>query len=137
MYEVLSPAPVNDETIRSAFNAAPKIVFMARPFNEIRWSMIFLPNFGQYGQSFLVQGLMPVIGVTPRMLIPVYQPQQDIVTYGDLGCFRLAEAPFKELARILRKTIEVVREDGSVERDHRYLFTVTPAGEIIAETQPA
>lgn len=119
-----------DEAIRKAFFAADKLVFMARPFNHIRWRTINFAGASPDGCPILVLELMPIIGVTPKMLAPVWNPGADVHTYEQLGHFPLDEERFVQLARILKKQIDVIREDGSTRGEHQFLFTISPSGQL-------
>ncbi len=146
-----------DEDIKQAFASANSVRFSAKPLNYISYRFI---AFGDLGWWLPLMRVLSLVGITPQMLRPVFNPQTETVkrrfpfnlswfgknknrfkiaevelpknirTYGELGNFPLAEKPFQKLARILGKPVEVLREDGST-GEHYPLFTAYPSGEII------
>lgn len=151
------PDEIPDEAIKEAFANVNSVSFSARPFNHIPYRSIAL---GDLGWWLPLRRVLPLIGITPQMLRPVFNPQLKMVkrrfpfnlswfelnknrykfvevelpanidTYEQLGDFPFADKPFQELARILGKSVEVLREDGGT-GDHHHLFTVHPSGEIV------
>jgi hypothetical protein len=151
------PTKITDETIKDAFSNADSVSLSVRHSNYISYRFI---AFGDLGWWLPLMRVLPLIGITPQILRPVFNPQwktvkrrfplnhkwfglnkktvktveielpEVIETYEQLGSFPLAEKPFQELARILGKSVEVMREDGST-GEHHHLFTVRPFGEII------
>jgi len=165
------PDQIPDETIIEAFANADSVSFSARRFNFIQDRSI---AFGDLGWWLPLTRVLPLIGITPQMLRPVFNPRrvvekkvervqvkrsfplnlveaigflnkkyedktdyqakevdlpEVIETYEQLGGFPLTHTPFQELARILGKSVEVLREDGAT-GDHYHLFTAHPSGEI-------
>lgn len=150
------PDEIPDEAIKEQFAKSNEVSFSARPFNRIPYRSI---AFGNLGRWLPLMRVLPLIGITPQMLRPVFNPQRKLVkrrfpfnlswfglnkkrhklaevelpitieNYEQLGNFLLSDKPFQELARILGKSVKVWREDGKT-RDHYLLFTAYPSGEI-------
>lgn len=166
------PDKIPDETIREQFARSTNVKFSARRFNDILHRSI---TFGNLGWWLPLTRALPLIGITPQMLRPVFNPRRimekkiekvrvkrpfplnffevvgflqkkyenkidyqindvelptTINAYEQLGDFPLSEKPFQELARILGKSVMVLREDGGT-GDHHLLFTAHPSGEIV------
>ena len=151
------PDKIPEEVIKAAFASANSVSFSARRFNYIQYRSI---TFGNLGWWLSLRRVLPLVGITPQMLRSVFNPQQKLVkrrfpfnlkwfglnkkrykvietelperieTYEQLGSFPLSYKPFQELARILGKSVVVLREDGS-SGEHYYLFTAYPSGEIV------
>ncbi|MDO8585185.1 MAG: hypothetical protein Q7R85_03670 [bacterium] len=142
------PKEIPDEAIKEAFAGSNLVSFSARPNNCIEYRSI---AFGDLGWWLPLMRVLPLIGITPQMLRPVFSPREKrvqcescgngykivkvelleiIETYEQLGGFPIADKPFRELARIFGKSVEVLREDGGT-GEHYYLFTVHPSGEIV------
>lgn len=151
------PDKIPDEAIEEAFASASLVSFSARRFNHIPYRSV---AFGDIGWWLPLTRVLPLIGITPQMLRPVFNPQWKVVkrrfpfnlswfglnknryktvdvelpetieTYKELGEFPLTDKPFQELARIFGKSVEVLREDGST-GEHYPLFTAHPSGEIV------
>ncbi len=149
--------PFSDEVIKKAFAGADSVNFSARNFNCVIYGSI---SFGDLGWLLPLEDVLPLIGITPQMLRPVFGPQprrvkrqfpfnlswlglnkrcyktawvelpEVVETYEQLGSFALSEKPFQELARILGKSVIVMRQDGST-GGHCHIFTAHPSGEIV------
>lgn len=156
------PDQIPDEAIVQAFTSTEKVLFSARNFNYIGLRHI---GFGDLGWWLQLRRVLPLIGITPQMLRPVFDHQTEVVkrrfpfnlgwfglnknqyktinfklprkikTFDQLRCFRIAPKAFQELARLLGKPVEVWREDGGTGK-HFYLFTAHPSGEIVEATKP-
>jgi hypothetical protein len=150
-YEGLDKIP--DEAIVEQFAKATEVNFSARPRNNI-WRSI---AFGDLGWWLPLSRVLPLVGVTQQMLRTVFNPQHEmvkrhfpfnlgwfglnkncyktikvelpavIVTYDQLGYFPLDTQHFLELARVLGKSVKVMREDGGT-GDHYFLFIAHPYG---------
>jgi|SRR3989344_49355 len=148
---------ISDEDVKEAFKKAKIVRFSARRFNSIRHRSV---AFGYDGSLLPLERVLPLIGVTPQMLRPVFNPQPGLVrrrfpfnlswfgwnkkqkktvsielpkkieSYEELGSFPLAEKPFHELAKIFGKPVEVLREDGQA-GGHKLLFTINLHGHVI------
>jgi hypothetical protein len=148
---------IPDEAIKEQFAGTDEVSFSARGFNHIPYRSI---AFGDLGWWLPLTRVLPLIGITPQMLRPVFNPQRKVVkrhfpfnlswfglnknryksvgvelpptieTYEQLGNFPLSDKPFRELARVLGKSVKVLREDGGT-GNHSLLFTARPSGEII------
>jgi hypothetical protein len=153
----LSPDQIPDEVIAEEYLKTDTIRFSARPFNTVIYRSI---AFGELGWWLSLIRVLPLVGVTPQMLRPVFNPQtkwlklptrrkfrwfgsrkfihhlvvqtlpDEIATYHQLGGFPLSVDNFLALSKVLGKSIEVYREDGG-SGEHRYLFTVTSSGEVV------
>ena len=149
------PDKIPDEAIREQFASSSEVSFSARRFNHIPYRSV---AFGDLGWWLPLTRVLPLIGITPQALRPVFNPPQrklvkrqfpfnlswfglnknrfkvelpeHIESYEQLGSFPLAYQPFQEMARIFGKSVEVLREDGGT-GDHYPLFTVHPSGEIV------
>ena len=166
------PDNVPDEAIKEQFASATEVSFSARRFNHIPHRSI---SFGDLGWWLPLTRVLPLIGITPQVLRPVFNPcrvvekkvermqvrrsfplnlveavgflkkeyedktdyqvkevelPETIETYEQLGGFPLSDRPFHELARVLGKSVRVLREDGGT-GDHRLFFTAHPSGEIV------
>jgi hypothetical protein len=139
------PDKVPAKAIRKAYAKAGSVNFSARNFNHIKYRSI---GIGDLGWWLPLQRVLPLIGITPQMLRPVFNPQQKLVkrgkefksirvwlpkrvrTYDQLGSFPLSRESFLKLAKVLGKSIKVLREDGGT-GDHNHIFTVHPSGEIV------
>lgn len=156
------PDKISDEAIKEAFASANSVSFSARGFNYIQYRSV---AFGDLGWWLPLTRVLPLIGITPQALRPVFNPQRKLAkrrfpfnlswfglnrdryrivkvelpehigSYKQLGNFPLTDKPFQVLARIFRKSVEVLREDGGTGY-HYPLFTVHPSGEIV-ETMKA
>lgn len=130
---------IPDEVIKEEFAKAQEIHFSARPNTLIHHRKI---SFGTLGWWIPLPRVLTLLGITPTMLLPVFIGQRrfnpetrrleivdlpiEIDTYEELGSFgQFDRRPFKELARILGKRIQVHSEDGST-GDHHYLYMVEP-----------
>lgn len=69
------PDKISDEAIREAFASADSVSFSARRFNYIRYRDI---AFGDIGWWLPLRRVLPLIGITPQMLRPVFNPQRRI-----------------------------------------------------------
>lgn len=155
------PDKIPDEAIKEQFAVASEVSFSARRFNHIPYRSI---AFGDLGWWLPLTRVLPLLDVAPQMLRPVFNPQRKLVkrrfpfnlswfglnknrykmvdielpatieTYEQLGNFPLSDKPFQELARILGKSVKVLREDGGT-GDHYLLFTAHPSGEIVEAAQ--
>jgi hypothetical protein len=151
------PDKIPDEAIKEQFASSNEVSFSARRFNNIPYRSI---AFGDLGWWLPLTRVLPLIGITPQTLRPVFNPQRKLVkrhfpfnlswfglnknrykivdvelpptieAYEQLGDFPLSVKPFQELARILGKSVKVLREDGET-GDHYLLFTAHPSGEIV------
>lgn len=160
MQKYKNPEDITPDAIKRQFAKATEVSFSARAFNHIPYRNI---AFGDLGWWLPLTRVLPLVGITPQMLRPVFNPQKrlgerhfplnrswfglnkrmhtvvsvelpaTIETYGDLGYFPLSHKPFQELARILGKSVRVLREDGGT-GEHYPLFTVHPSGEIVEAT---
>jgi len=67
------PDKIPDEAIREQFTSADEVYFSARRFNSV-------PNrsvaFGDLEWWLPLTRVLPLIGITPQMLRPVFNPQQ-------------------------------------------------------------
>jgi hypothetical protein len=152
-----SPESIPNETIQEAFAKSDSVKFLAKRFNHIPYRSI---TFGDFGWWLPLSRVLPIIGITPQVLRPVFNPQRDlrprhfpfnlkwfglnknryeitdvdlpktIKSYEKLGFFRLNEKNFLELAKILGKVIEVIKDDGST-GEYYHLFSAYPSGEIV------
>ncbi|HEU5187194.1 MAG TPA: hypothetical protein VFT87_01680 [Candidatus Saccharimonadales bacterium] len=148
---------IPDEVIKEQFAGCTGVEFSARSFNFIEFRSI---RFGDLGVGLPLKRVLPLIGITPQMLRPVFNPQRKVVkrhfpfnlrwfglnknryttvtvelpliieTYDQLGSFPLSEGPFQALARVLGKSVTVLREEGGT-GDLYPLFTTHPSGEIV------
>jgi len=130
---------ISDINIKKAFEKTRSVKVTARPFNHIAFRSI---GFDELGWWLPLLRVLPLIGITPQMLRPVFNPQKvskkrlfpfclrwwglnkwthklvevelprNIESYKDLGCFVLSHKPYQELAKILGKPVEVWREKG-------------------------
>ncbi len=151
------PDKIPNEVIKEAFANTDSVSFSTRRFNHIPYRSI---AFGDLGWWLSLTRVLPLIGITPQMLRPVFNLQPRMVrrrfpfnlswfglnknryevvevelprrieSYKQLGRFALAEEPFRKLAEILGKSVRVLREDGGT-GEHRHLFTAHPSGEIV------
>jgi hypothetical protein len=126
------PEQIPDEIIREEFANAAEVNFSARQFNSVLHRAI---GFGDLGWWLPLSRVLPLVGITPQMLRPVFNLQYKsmraglqpvIETYEQLGSFPLSNEPFQELARILGKTVKVWREDSGT-GEHTFVFTVHPS----------
>lgn len=145
---------IPDEVIKKQFEQVDEVSISARRFNHLQWRSIGIGNLGWW---IPLTRVLPLIGITPTMLRPVFNPQyvlkrfnrwselfggkfgklrmiktelpKKISTYEKLGSFPLAEKPLIELAKILGKSVKVLREDGGT-GDHYHIFTAHPDGTI-------
>ncbi|HBE90251.1 MAG: hypothetical protein A3E37_02330 [Candidatus Andersenbacteria bacterium RIFCSPHIGHO2_12_FULL_46_9] len=147
-----SPESITDQEIKDAFAKAPSISFSARPFNFIEWRSVSIHSLCWW---IPLVRLLPLIGIQPQNLRPVFNPQPALVkrqfpfnlrwfglnknryktvqvelpehidTYDMLGMLPLDELRFYQLASVIGKPIEVYREDGGT-GEHNYLFTASP-----------
>ena len=158
------PSEISDDAIREQFAKASEVIFSARSFNIIAYRQIC---FGDLGWWLPLTRVLPLIGITPQMLRPVFFDLQrdptktvkrrfplnlswfglnknryrvvgtewpaNVETYDQLGSFVLSERPFQELAKILGKSVKVLREDGGT-GDHYHRFTAHPSREIVEAT---
>lgn len=60
---------IPDKDIIQAFKEAEEISFSARRFNAIQYRKI---SFGDFGVWFPLIRILPLLGITPRMLRPVF-----------------------------------------------------------------
>ena len=148
------PDQIPDQAIKDEFVRSTEVSFSARRYNDFKYRSIC---FGNLGWWLPLTRVLPLIGITPQMLRPVFTPQQTLIpqhfpfnlswfglnqnrhrieevelpeiieTYEQLGNFPLTDEPFFELARVLGKSVRVMREDGET-GDHNYLFTAHPPG---------
>ncbi len=155
------PDKIPDEAIKEQFVNTDEVSFSARRFNYIPYRSI---AFGDLGWWLPLTRVLPLINITPQMLRPVFNRQPKMVkrrfpfnlswfglnknrykivkvelpatvkSYGELGDFPLSDKPFRELARILGKSVKVWREDGGT-GSHYLLFTARPSGEIVEATK--
>ncbi len=126
---------IPDEAIIEAFAQVNSVKFSARTFNHIPYRSI---GIGDLGWWLSLTRVLPLLGITPQMLKPVFSVPnrvlpENIETYEQLGDFPLSEKPFQKLAEILGKSIQVWREDGST-GDHYYLFTAHPDGNVTRDS---
>ena len=121
----MSQSEVKDtpEQVRAAFAAADTIHFLSRPINHFKFRMI---AFG--GKNYLLWYVMPILGVTPQILSPIFNEGRVVERYEELDSFVTAHEPFKKLSKILGKTLNVQLEMGSGGYD--FLFMVSPSGEV-------
>lgn len=147
---------VTDKEIIEQFAIANSLSFSARRFNYVEYRFV---AFGDIHWWLPLIRVLPLVGVTPQMLRPVFSPQWKMVkrhfpfnlswfglnknlykrvkvelpstieTYEQLGNFPLSGEPFQQLARVLQKSVKVFRQDGGT-GEHWLLFTVHPSGEI-------
>lgn len=124
------PDEIPDEAIREAFARADVVQFSARSNNCIKYQSI---AFGNLGWWLSLTRVLLLVSITPQMLRPVFSTEgelpDDIGSYEELGSFPLSRKPFQELARVLGKSVEVLREDGA-SGYHYHLFTARPSGEV-------
>lgn len=136
--EYSSPDEVPDEVIKDLFKNADSVRYPARNFNYIASGFIAI---GDLSLWLPLKRVLPLIGVTPTMLRPVFNPQSTMVkrrfpfsrswfglnknryktievelpeiieSYEDLGKFPFGKKPFGELAKILGKMVGVYRVD--------------------------
>lgn len=155
------PNDISDEAIKTAFTGANSVSFSSRHFNHISHRSI---TFGNLGRWLPLTRVLPLIGITPQMLRPVFNHQHKIVkrrfpfnltwfglnknqvrfvkvelpeyidNYEQLGGFPLTNKPFQGMAKILGKSVKVLREDGGT-GDHYALFIAHPSGEIVKATR--
>lgn len=137
------PKEVSDEDIKRAFANTESVDFLGRHFNPIQFQLVGLKSLIMELPMIRVLSL---IGVTPQMLRPVFNPQRKLInfrfedeelpdnikSYEQLGGFYITQKkPFQELAKILGKPVKVnLREDGK-SFFYSLLFTALPSGEII------
>lgn len=76
MKQYLSPADISDADILREYLAAKEVKFSAKNFNHIRYRKI---SFGKLGWWLPLSRVLPVIGITPTMLRPVFNPQTIVV----------------------------------------------------------
>lgn len=65
------PDQIPDEAIREQFAGASEVSFSARRFNHIPYRSI---AFGDLGWWLPLTRVLPLIGITPQMLRPVFNP---------------------------------------------------------------
>ena len=153
----ISPNEIPDDVIRKEFEKAESVRYQARNFNYVAGGFV---AFGDLGWWLPLRRVLTILGITPEMLQPVFNPQYTMVkrrfpfdrnwcglnkrtskavevelpevigSYGMLGNFLLDQKRFLKLAKILGKPIEAHRYDGSAFR-HDHLFTAYPSGEIV------
>lgn len=134
--KVYWPDEISDDMIIKEFVKAEVIDFEARNFNFISLAII---TFGDSVLTISLIRLLPLIGITtPQTLRPVvasfYPELPEVINdYEQLPSFRTVEAPFVELAKILKKSINVFWHDGRF--NYHYCFSVTPAG-IATKSEP-
>src|SRR3989344_2509941 len=63
---------IPDEAIKEQFRVAREVDFSARPFNSILYRSI---AFGDLGWWLPLTRVLPLIGITPQMLRPVFSPR--------------------------------------------------------------
>ncbi|MCX6784994.1 MAG: hypothetical protein NTV81_03645 [Candidatus Komeilibacteria bacterium] len=93
----------------------------------------------KFGWWFPLTRVLPLIGVTPQMLKPVFDSANvyvpdEVREYAQLGMFPLVRKAFIALAKILNKPVEVEREEGG-SGFHRPVFTSYPSGRSITATK--
>jgi hypothetical protein len=149
------PDQIPDEAIRQEFANADVVQFSAKPVNLIQYRQI---TFGDLGFWLPLTRVLPLLGITPQILRPVFNPQhrviklqlpledefydpeelyqeaavelpENIEDYEQLGSFPLHYGPFAILAEILGKSVEVWQEDGNT-GSHSYQFTASPSRRI-------
>ena len=147
---------IPEEVIKKAFVDADLVIFSARRFNYVKYRFI---SFGGLGWWLPLSRVLPLIGITPEMLKPVFFPQQrrikrrfpfslawfglnkkqykfveveleKVENYDQLGNFPLAYRPFQDLAKVLGKRVKVLREDGGT-GECCYLFTTHPSNDVV------
>lgn len=127
------PDKISDEAITEAFANAEIVSFSARRFNSVQFRAIGLEGLEWWLPLVRV---LPLVGITPQMLRPVFnllaevELPEEIESYEQLGNFPLTEEHFLKLAKVLGKSVVVMREDGTT-GGHYYLFTAHPSGEIV------
>lgn len=136
------PNNVTDEDIKRAFESN-SITFLARRFNPVRWALVAFENahnlYIDYTElSF--KDVMSVNGITPDMLRHIFDGRnltsseiedEDEDDYDRLGGFpRTDMKAWKELAKVLKKSVKVVTKDGG-KGEYYYLFTIDSSGEIV------
>lgn len=152
------PDKIPDAAIKEEFANATMVRFSAKRFNFIPYRSI---AFGDLGWWLPLKRVLPLIGITPQMLRPMFSPQRETVkrrfpfnlkwfgfnkqtyktievelppmveTYEELGEVRVEGARFVQFAQILGKPVEVLREDG-YSGEHYPVFTAYPSGEVVA-----
>lgn len=146
---------ITEDAIREAFANADSIRFAARNWNVIKYRMV---AFG--GLRWLpLKYVLEVIGITPQMLRPVFNPQREwgkrrfplnlswfglnskqyewrdvelpkiVDNYEQLGSFPTTKEHFQKVRKVFGKAIEVYKEDGSTGQ-MTYLGTVHLSGQI-------
>lgn len=150
-YNNYKDIPIDE--IKKAFAETKTIQFSARPFNWIKLRQI---SFGNLRHWIPLTYVLPIIGITPQMLRPVFNPvkklekrkfpygwkwfglnknyqtlkeselPQNINQYEELESFPLDKERFRKLAKILKKSIEVWKEDGGTGQ-HYLLFIINPS----------
>lgn len=148
--------------IAQAFANADEVIFSARNYNYPKYPKI---TFGNLGYLRALDEILPLIGITPQMLRPIFAayPQrvtvsrrfpfnlrwfgfnkqttkqvsisipETVTSFDELGGFPLEDWLFQKLAKILKKSIKVLRKDGST-GEHIYMFTVHTDGYITYNT---
>lgn len=125
-----SPDQITDEEIIDAYKSADTIRFSARRNNYVIYRSI---AFGELGWWLSLTRVLPLVGVTPQMLRPVFKRfdfGEQLHSYHQLGSFPLTAEAFKKLAKVLGKSIEVLREEPDT-MEHIHLFTAHPTGEVV------
>ncbi|MDI6883346.1 MAG: hypothetical protein QMC93_02640 [Patescibacteria group bacterium] len=148
---------IPDEAIKAAFASASLVRFSARPFNYIGYRSI---TFGDLGWWLPLTRVLPLLGITPQMLRPIFNPQQKVVkrrfpfnlrwfglnknryrirkvelpenikTYEQLGSFPLTDNKPFQELARLFGKSVEVLREDGGGGGHYYLFTVHPSGEI-------
>ncbi len=67
------PDKIPDEAIKEQFEVASEVSFSARRFNHIPYRSI---AFGDLGWWLPLTRVLPLIGITPQMLRPVFNPRR-------------------------------------------------------------
>jgi hypothetical protein len=70
---------------------------------------------------------------TTKTKVVVAPLPEKLDDYDQLGCFRLSEKPFQELAKIINKRIHVWREESDTVEECFPLFTVFPDGSVLED----
>lgn len=148
---------IPDQEVVEQFAASTEIKFLAKNFNCVKYRYV---SFGNLGWWIPLQRVLPLINVTPTALRPVFMYQTTfekrwfpfsfswfglnkrtyrsdpielplvIKTYDELGAFVRCQAAFKELAKVLGKTVRVFEECGSTGECVEH-FSVLANGEVV------
>lgn len=151
------PEEISDEKIRQMFAGTTVVHCPCRNFNCMKWAHIFLQTLKE---ELPLARVLEVVGITPQMMRPMFNPQRKVVerwllspwrlggsqhkvvnvqlpriinSYDELGNFYAKRKTFIAFAKIIGKTVKVYQSYGDT-CELTPLFTAFPSGKIEEET---